>query len=150
MDTDSLGNTALWLAAFNGHLRCITWLLEHGASFPEATICGQNIWNEVLRYFVTHYGDVAPLLRVMVLRASPPATFEARLSPAHAQIVREGARLRAGLPAYLVQRRALLDEHCPLLTPLRGLVYGYEEPTNAEDIWATGIDADSSKSESRT
>jgi hypothetical protein len=79
----------------------------------------------------------------MALRASPPATFEARLSPAHAQIVREGARLREGLPAYLVQRRALLDEHCPLLTPLRALVYGYEEPTTAEDIWATGIDADS-------
>jgi hypothetical protein len=79
----------------------------------------------------------------MALRASPPATFEARLSPAHAQIMREGARLCAGLPAYLVQRRALLDEHCPLLTPLRALVYGYEEPTTVEEVWATRIDANS-------
>jgi hypothetical protein len=50
--------------------------------------------------------------------------------------------LRVRLPAYLVQRRVLLDEHCPLLTPLRGLVYGYEEPTTVEDIWASGIDVD--------
>jgi hypothetical protein len=57
-------------------------------------------------------------------------------------MLQEGGRLRARLPAYLVQRRALLDEHCPLIAPLRALVHGYEEPTTTEELWATGLGAD--------
>jgi hypothetical protein len=56
-------------------------------------------------------------------------------------VVEEGARLRAALPAYLAQRRALLDVHCPLLPPLRTMVYGYEEPTTTDEVWATGLGA---------
>jgi hypothetical protein len=54
----------------------------------------------------------------------------------------EGARLKAALPAYLAQRRALLDPHCPLIAPLRDLVRGYDpERTTTEVLWATGLGA---------
>jgi hypothetical protein len=78
----------------------------------------------------------------MVLKGAPPAEFVARLKPEHARVVEEGARLRAALPAYLVQRRALLDAHCPLIAPLRALVRGYDpESTTTEELWATGLGA---------
>jgi hypothetical protein len=84
---------------------------------------------------------VTSILRVMVLRGAPPAELTARLSPEHAQVVEDGARLRAGIPEYLARRRALLDAHCPLIPPLRALVHGYEEPTTTEELWATGLGA---------
>jgi hypothetical protein len=65
----------------------------------------------------------------------------ADIAPPLQQIVQDGARLRARLPAYLAQRRALLDAHCPLLRPLRDVVHGYEEPTTADELWATGLGA---------
>jgi hypothetical protein len=49
------------------------------------------------------------------------------MSLEHSHIVEEGARLRAGLPAYLAQRRALVSS--------------YEEPTTTEELWATGLGA---------
>jgi hypothetical protein len=82
---------------------------------------------------------VTALLRVMVLHGAPPAELAARLSVEHAQIVEEGARLKAALPAYLAQRRILLDAHCALLPPLRAIVYSYEELTTTDEFWATGI-----------
>jgi hypothetical protein len=84
---------------------------------------------------------VTALLRVMVLRGAPPAELTARLSPEHARVVQEGARLRAQLPAYLAQRRALLDAHCPLIAPLQDLVHGYKEPTTTDELWATRLGA---------
>jgi hypothetical protein len=77
----------------------------------------------------------------MVLRVAPPAELSARLSPKHAQVVEDGARLKAGLPAYLARRVVLLDAHCPLIPPLRMLVHGYEEPTTTDELWATGLGA---------
>jgi hypothetical protein len=47
---------------------------------------------------------VTALLRVMVLQGDPPAELVARLEPIHAQVVEDGGRLRAALPAYLAQR----------------------------------------------
>jgi hypothetical protein len=42
---------------------------------------------------------------------------------------------KAQAPEYLLQRRALLDAHCPILSPLRELVRGYERPSiNSTDI----------------
>jgi hypothetical protein len=89
-------------------------------------------------------GDIMTLtamLRVMVLHGGPPESLTNDLAPPFQQIVQGGARLRARLPAYLVQRRALLDAHCPLLPPLRDLVHGYEEPTTTDELWATGLGA---------
>jgi hypothetical protein len=83
------------------------------------------------------------LLRAMLVRDDPPFEFEVRLllnggPEEHAQMVCEGMQLRAQLPAYLAQRRALLDAHCFLLPQLQALVRSYEEPTT-EELWATGL-----------
>ena len=87
----------------------------------------------------------------MVLRQAPPAELTARPAVARTvhkmvYVVEEGARLQVGLPAYLTQRRVLLNERCLLIAPLRDLVHGYEEPsarmpTTTEDFWATGLGA---------
>jgi hypothetical protein len=81
------------------------------------------------------------MLRVMVLQGGPPGSLAKDLAPPLQRIVQDGARLRARLPAYLAQRRALLDAHCRLLPPLQDLVHGYEEPTTTDELWATGLGA---------
>jgi hypothetical protein len=78
------------------------------------------------------------MLRVMVLHGGPTELLTAELAPLLQRIVQEGAWLRVQLPAYLMQRWALLDAHCPLLLPLRNLVHGYQEPTT-DEFWATGL-----------
>jgi hypothetical protein len=77
----------------------------------------------------------------MVLKGVPPACYllETSLSVENIQVVKAGARIRMRLPAYLAQRRALVDEHSPLIAPLQALVCGYEEPTTTEELWATGL-----------
>jgi hypothetical protein len=90
----------------------------------------------------TNAAEMTALLRVMVLKGAPPADLVSQLRPEHAQVVEEGMRLRAALPAYLAQRQALLDAHCPLIAPLRALVRDYDpEPTTTEELWATGLGA---------
>jgi hypothetical protein len=84
------------------------------------------------------------LLRVMVLRDDYLDMLSLSLAPwpEHVRVVEEVARLRARLPAYLARRRALLDEHCPLIPPLWALVLDYDsEPTTTDEIWATGLGA---------
>jgi hypothetical protein len=79
----------------------------------------------------------------MVLREDPQASLVAgALSLERRQVVEKGARLRTRLPAYLARRRAVLDDHCPLISPLLALVRDYDlEPTTTEEIWATGLGA---------
>jgi hypothetical protein len=129
-----------------GRLKTIARLLVHGgANFGDIW----NEWDEEYQYLlddevnphIRENGRHAPkndnrlpwvydatavtsLLQVIILRGALPAWLTARLSLKHAQVVEEGAQLRAGLPAYLAQRRALLDAHCPLIPPLRALVHG--------------------------
>ena len=150
-EADSRGHTALLLATDFGRLPTVQWLLEHGgADTGEPNARGQAVWGNLRGYLIEPDEDeeennaaaVTALLRVMVLRGAPPAELAARLSPEHARVVEEGARLRALLPAYLARRRALLDAHCPLIAPLRALVRGYDpEPTTTEELWATGLGA---------
>jgi hypothetical protein len=84
--------------------------------------------------------NLTSLLRVMVLREDPPLSLVAHLELEHVRVVEEGARLRARLPACLARRRALLNEHCLLIPPLRALVCDYDPgPTPTEEIWATGL-----------
>jgi hypothetical protein len=79
----------------------------------------------------------------MLLHGSPPESVVAKWAPQLEWIVQDGARLRARLPAYLVQRRALLNTHCPLLLPpLQDLVHGYDVPTTTDELWATELGAD--------
>jgi hypothetical protein len=138
------------------------FLLEHtDANIESVNNAGNTVWDEMIHNmkiknnFYLHnpleheeghesYGisaNLISLLRVMVLRDAPPAGLVALLPPdIYARVVQSGARLRARLPAYLVLRRTLLDEHCPvLLLPLRALVHGYMELTTTEEIWATGL-----------
>jgi hypothetical protein len=86
-------------------------------------------------------GTLTSMLRVMVLHGEPQELLAHDLAPPFQRIMEYGARLRARLPAYLAQRRALLlDGHCPLLPPLHELVHGYERPTG-DELWAWGTPA---------
>jgi hypothetical protein len=109
---------------------------------------GETVWDflTLSRYFDVradaNVRDLTALLRVMVLKGAPPASFAALLRPEHARVVEEGARLMAALPTYLARRRALFDVHCRLFPPLRAMVRGYDsEPTTTSELWATGLGA---------
>jgi hypothetical protein len=170
-ETDNAGNTALLLAAgisINCHPAIVQWLLEYGgALITDTNDNGASVWSsnrlrglpKMLKRGYTKGEDgecisvdgyyfpteetvaLTAMLRVMVLHGGPPESLVAELAPPLQQIVQDGARLRARLPAYLTQRRALLNAHCPLLPPLRDLVHGYEEPTTTDELWATGLGA---------
>jgi ankyrin repeat protein len=140
--------TALICAAICGKLETVQYLLEHeGADIEDTLDEGTKIWAFLARCVVRgqriHEYDepyvydataVTSLIRVIVLRGVPPVALAARLSPEHMQVAEDGARLRAWLPAYLAQRRALLDANCQLLPPLRKLVHGYEAPTTMDEL----------------
>jgi hypothetical protein len=153
-ETDIYGNTALLLAA-GGPCRpaIVHWLLEYGgAQIGDTDNEGKSVWAlhrqhslpNLLKHAYAPNGDVVELtamLRVMLLHSAPPETLTEELERPLQRIVQDGARLRARLPVYLVERRALLDAHCPLLPPLQALVHGYEEPTTTDELWATGLGA---------
>jgi hypothetical protein len=81
---------------------------------------------------------LASLLKVMVLLTDAPPDFVAKLSPMHAELATRGRQLRAQLPSYLEQQRALVVAHCPLPAALQPLVYGLAVPT-PEDMWTEGL-----------
>jgi hypothetical protein len=148
------GTTALLVAAYHGKLDTVAWLFEHGGA-NISDYDGATIWEKLGKHLIedeegsddgssvdSNYDTAAvtALLRVMVLRRAPPAELTVHLSPEHAPLVKEGTRLRARLPAYLKQRRTLLDVHCLLIAPLRALVHCYEVPTTTDELWAMGLD----------
>jgi hypothetical protein len=139
-------NWAFVTSVANGRLLMATWLLEYGgAAFSSKG--RSNIWDLLLEYTLWHKHDktaVSSLLQVMVLKGVPPARFSlaASLSVENMQVVNEGTRIRTRLSAYLAQRRALVDEHSPLIAPLQALVCDYEAPTTTNELWATGLGAD--------
>jgi hypothetical protein len=81
---------------------------------------------------------LASLLKVMGLLADAPPDFVAKLSSTHAELTTRGRQLRAQLPLYLEQQRALVVAHCPLPAALQPIVYGFVAPT-PEDMWAEGL-----------
>jgi hypothetical protein len=88
----------------------------------------------------TDDATVTAVLRVLVMRDIPCPVFARKsLQRVHADVGQEWVRLQVGL----AQRRALLDEHCPLIAPLRALIHGYNVPTTTEEFWATGLDDES-------
>jgi hypothetical protein len=149
------GNSALQLATNRGHFACAQWLLEEGgAIIHETNTAGQTVWD---RYKLEDVetdadadsdsdsdadadadSDALSLLKVMVLLADAPLAFVAKLSPAHAELATRGRQLRAQLPSYLEQQRALVVAHCPLPTALQPIVYGLAAPT-PEDMWTEGL-----------
>jgi hypothetical protein len=139
-DTDNNGNSV--------------WICHYKHSLPDMLRCAYKRTPRVDQESFVDYisvdgdyvpdGDIEPLvsmLRVMLLHGGPPESLAKNLAPPLRRIVKDGARLRARLPAYLTRRRALLDAHCPLLPPLQAIVHGYEEPTTTDEIWATGLGA---------
>jgi ankyrin repeat protein len=158
-------SVAAGCSGFDCHPEIVQWLLEYGgAQITDTYNAGDSVWtvdssNNSLRdilfdayemngdgeyisidgeYVPTEYIDTdgtTAMLRVMVLHGGPPESLTAKLAPPLQRIVQDGARLRARLPAYLTQRRTLLDAHCPLLPQLWDLVQSYEE------LWATGLEA---------
>jgi hypothetical protein len=148
-ERDRRGYTALLLTALSGNFTACQWLVEHGgANITDAAETGQTVWTMLaIRLFSSRIrpGDAAvdeitALMRVMVVRGAPPADLVAQLRyKDHAKVVAEGARLRTAITPYLVRRRALLDDHCPLIGPLLALVRDYDpEPTTTDELWATG------------
>jgi hypothetical protein len=146
--TDNSGSTALIWAAMHGNFEVIQWLLEHGgADISNLTNRSKSVWDllslilKTSNMFkqMTENAKCVNLLRVMFLKGAPSPELVMRMSPEHALMAQEGARLRAALPTYLTRRRALLNVHCPLIPPLRAIVFGYFELTTTEDFWATGL-----------
>ena len=83
--------------------------------------------------------EPVPLLRLMLVKGTPPPTFGARLQSALPQLVRRGERLAADIPGYLERRHALLRQHVPLPPPgLREIVQAYAEPS-VDDLWASEL-----------
>jgi hypothetical protein len=147
-ERDGKGRTALLVGARWSKFSIVKWLLEYGwSSLDEVDSLGCSAWDYLQRCFCplrdvrdAESEKVTNLLRAMLLRGDAPASLMDLLQPWCKKLAQEGARLRARLPAYLVQRRALLDVHCPmLLPPLVALVSGYEEPSTTEELWATGL-----------
>jgi hypothetical protein len=150
----------------------VQWLLEYGrAQITDTNNDGDSVWTfncrdslpNLLMNAYRKKGDGTPvsmdveyaaegdtvalfsMLRVMVLHGGPSESLVKHCAPPFQRIMQDGARLRARLPAYLAQRRALLDAHCPLLPPLQALVHGYEEITTTDELWATGLGAPSQR-----
>jgi hypothetical protein len=111
------------------------------------TLAGDTVWDLIRMDFrladlrADLADDLTALLRVTVLQSAPTVDLVVQMFPQHSRVVEERARLRAGLPAYLVRRWALLAEHTSLIAPLRALVSSYEEPATTEELWATGLGA---------
>jgi hypothetical protein len=99
----------------------------------------EKTWKQLGKYSFWKPAEVTDLLRVMVLRGSPPANFMSQLRPIHVQVVEEGARLRVALPAYFARRWALVDTHCPLIQPILAIVKDYADLWATEELWATGL-----------
>jgi hypothetical protein len=139
------GESSLLIAASNGQFSTTQYFLEHcDASILEGTKRKNRstVWDLLEGHWDSGQpAEVTALLRAMVVRGAPTASLVNRVRPEYAPIVLQGARLWAGLPAYLAQRRALLAENTSLIAPLRALVSSYEEPTTTEELWATGLGA---------
>jgi hypothetical protein len=130
-------------------------LEEAGANMCDINNSGRTVWDLLIVHLLERTADdnddveveanpvaLISLLRVLVLRGSPPHALVVLLLPKPARVVQEGARLRVRLPAYIMRRQALVGDNCSvLLPPLPALVHGYMELTTTEELWATGLGA---------
>jgi hypothetical protein len=120
-------STAQWLLEYEGGPKSLSFQNAHDSHF----------WDIMLAKYDASAAATS-LLRVMLL-LSDPSAYSLSLHSIDLPLLQEGTRLRTQLPAYLAQRRALLDEHCPLIAPLRSMVSAYEVPTTTDELWATGL-----------
>jgi hypothetical protein len=145
-ETDEDGESALWIAIACSKFPTAQWLVEYGGADMSILVGGANLWDLLVIVGCKWGPDAAAtaFLRAMLLRADAPVGLSSwhTLHVNWRELVREGVRLRARLPAYLAQRRALLDENCLLIAPLCALVSDYEVPTTTDELWATGLGLD--------
>jgi hypothetical protein len=120
-------STAQWLLEYEEGPRSLSFQNSHDTHF----------WDMMLAKYDASAAATS-LLRVMLL-LSDPSAYSLSLHSIELPLLEEGTRLRVRLPAYLAQRRALLDEHCPLIAPLLSMVSAYEVPTTTDELWATGL-----------
>jgi hypothetical protein len=151
-DVNVVGDTALLISALSGRYATMQYLLEKaGAGMDDCSNMDDTVWDSLIEYFEELDDDdeqenpaaLTGLLRVMVLRDAPPPELVALLSDEDIDIVFQGVRLRARLPAYLAHRRSYLDSRCSRISALpevlRALIYGFEGPATTEELWATGL-----------
>jgi hypothetical protein len=137
---DNNGDTTLLAGACCGRYSTMQFMLEEAGANMETSIPSARMYGRSL--LSTLKSSRNTMRRVMELRGTPLDALVALLSPEPARVVREGARLWARLPVYLVRWRAVLDVHCPvLLPPLRTLVNGYRELATTKEIWAARLGA---------
>jgi hypothetical protein len=122
-------------AAQRGALNRLKALLKEDAAILLPSI--YTIW-DVLPSMGADDAELSTILKVMIMLKDTPPDFKAKLKPRHAEIVTQGQELRAQLPSYLAEQRALVVAHCPLLAVLQPLVAAYAEPT-PEDMWTDGL-----------
>jgi hypothetical protein len=114
-------------------------LQEQEASMTDSDDLGSTVWRMLL---VQHgsFVELSSLFKVMVMLEVAPASFIASpwLSPQHKEICTRGRQLRAQLPSYLEQQRAVVVTHCPLPVVLQSIVVAYAA-TTPEDMWTDGL-----------
>jgi hypothetical protein len=142
------GVTALSYALGGGHYDLALFL------FAEGGACIGNITHGLCTFWdMLHFGiyarrqagieetdadGLSALLKVMVMLDNAPQFFISSLTPLHAELYTRGRHLRAQLPSYLEQQRAMVVVHCPLPTVLQSLVAVYAA-TTPEDMWTDGL-----------
>jgi hypothetical protein len=127
------------LAAHRHHLPAMQYLLEEqGASMTESAR-GDTVWRTLSSLqSETSAAELSSFLKVVVMLEDARDDFIARLSLQHAHICTQGRQLRAQLPSYLEQQRAVVITHCPLPAVLQSLVGAYAA-TTPEDMWTDGL-----------
>jgi hypothetical protein len=108
---------------------------HHSDSFPPTTFVDDSTVSAIVRVLV----KIAPSYDTPPF--GPTCEFSKELLREYALVKQEWARLRARLPAYITERQALLDDHCPLIAPLLELIHGYDDPSKftTQELWATGL-----------
>ena len=143
------------LAAKNGHLELVHWLLsEGGSSIDEHDVHNRSLWELVSKWKKEENKEevddnddnkdafdeeaATACLRTCLTLGAPPDGFDAatRFSPAQLELVRKAAVLRARLPGWMEWRRSLVREGLSRCLPLAlgAVVQGYCEPRE-EDVW---------------
>jgi hypothetical protein len=151
-EKDANGMTALLYSA-QGSFTLMEWLLTAGgARITDENQFGGTVWHilrGVLRKNISRENfaltrvradddAICSLLKVMVLLDDAPPSFTAVLSTTLQEVAAKGKQLRAHLPAYIEQQRALLSANCPLPVVLQPLLAAYTAPT-PEDMWTDGF-----------
>jgi hypothetical protein len=156
--TNEYGHTALFCSVMQGHYETMHFLLKAGATSEGVDNDNYNIWDMLIQW-LEECQDVAHIqgedlasqallmepLRILVVQTSihpdqDVYLVQELLEPALSLVMIEGIALREQMPTYLRHRQAVLESRrsrmCSLPLELRELIYSFEGPFTAEEIWA--------------